>query len=136
MTVSVPHVQVSDNQSTRMHSSRMRAARSSSYPGRGSPPGIPPGPGTAPPGTRHPPGTRPPPRDQATPGDHSPPSLLGPDPPGPGTPSMNRITDTCKKHYLPATSFAGGKNQSNTWTILHAVKKCRLSRGQQVLHQR
>ena len=64
---------------TRMHSSRMRTARSSSRPGglHQAPPGPdPPGPGT-PPGTRHPPGSGPPP------------------------PPVNRITDTCKNITFP-----------------------------------
>ena len=29
---------------------------------------------------------------------------------GPGTPPVNRITDTCKNITLPQTSFAGGNN--------------------------
>ena len=32
------------------------------------------------------------------------------DPPPDSDPPVNKITDRCKKHYLPATSFAGGKN--------------------------
>ena len=80
---------------TRMHSSRMRTARSSGRPG-GSPPGTPPWerhlpseqaplgadpPEQTPPGTRHPPGSRPP---------------------------LNRMTNRCKNITLPRTSFAGG----------------------------
>ena len=45
-----------------------------------------------PPRSRHPSGTRHPPRSRH---------------PSP----VNRITYTCKKHYLPATSFAGGKER-------------------------
>ena len=66
---------------TRMHSSRMRTARSSSRLGGGSPPGTPlrsrPSPGSRSPCDQAPPGTRHPPHR-------------------PDTPPVNRITDTCK----------------------------------------
>ena len=98
--------------STRMHSSRMRTARSSSRPG---------GLHQAPPGTRHPS------RDQAPPWDQipfrtrhtlqrRPPSRPGTppgaDPPGPGTPPRGQ-THTCKHITLPQTSFAGSKSPCN-----------------------
>ena len=63
---------------TRMHSSRIRTARSSSRPGGVS--------------TRHPPRTRP--REPGTPPDQT--------PLGPGTPPpVNRIRDTCKDITFP-----------------------------------
>ena len=94
---------------TRMHSSRMRTARSSTQPG-GSPPGTPLG---AEPLTRHPLGAEP--LTRHTPGADIP---LGPDTPwsrhAPGadtpplrpgtpehTPPVNRITDTCKNITFP-----------------------------------
>ena len=76
---------------TRMHSSRMRTARSSSRPEGGSPPGSPSGPGIPPPGA---------------------------DPPGPGTPRTRHPLPgeqndrQVQKYYLPQTSFAGGKKGS------------------------
>ena len=79
---------------TRMHSSRMRTARSSSRPGGGlnqapSPRDQTPlGPGNPPPGSGTPP-------DQAAPLDQAPP---------------REQTQTCKHITLPQTSFAGGKN--------------------------
>ena len=84
---------------TRMHSSRMRTARSSGRP-RGSPPGTPHlrcqappptrSPWTRPPGTWHPPPTTPGtiPRDQ-TPRDHTHPWDQAPPPP------VDRILYTC-----------------------------------------
>ena len=86
---------------TRMHSSRMHTARSSSHLGVS---------------TRHPPGTRHPP--EQTPRTRHPPGPgipLGADlprdqaPPGPGNPPVNRMTNRCKHITLPQTSFAGGK---------------------------
>ena len=107
---------------TRMHSSRMRSARSSGRPG-GSPPGTPPD--QALPRTRHPPGADLPPE---------PGTLPGADPPQPGTPSdqahppkadppdqatprsrpppVNRITDACKT--LPCPNFVAGGNNRNS----------------------
>ena len=76
---------------TRMHSSRMRTARSSSRPGD-SPPGTPSARDQAsslepdPPGTRHPPRTRHPP------------------------PPVDRMIDRSKHITLPQTSFAGNNN--------------------------
>ena len=119
------HINLLISLQTRMHSSRMRTARSSSRPEEGqggSPPGTPPG-------TRHPrdqaplradlpkqtlpsrPPSRPPrmrtahsssPRDQAPRSQtrHPPPGTRHP-PPGPGT--------------LPQTSFAGGNKLDNKW---------------------
>ena len=79
---------------TRMHSSRMRTARSSSRLGRlhQAPPTRtrPPGPGT--------PQTMQPPQDQAPP---------TPAPPGTKHPPCGQ-THTCKHITLPQTSFAGG----------------------------
>ena len=82
-----------------MHSSRMRAARSSSRPG-----GVftrhlqDQAPWEQTPQTRHPTGTRHPPGP-------------GTPRPGPGTlPPVNRVTNRCKNITLPQTSFAGGKN--------------------------
>ena len=73
-----------------MDSSRMRTARSSSC--RGGLHQAPPWEQTRP-GTKHPPpGADTHPRDQ-TPLDQA--------PPGPGTPPVNRITDTCKNITFP-----------------------------------
>ena len=78
---------------TRMHSSRMRTARSSS--GReGFPLGSPPGPG--PPGTRPPPGPGIPPGSR--PPDQAPP------------PRTEFLTHAYENITLPQTSFAGGKD--------------------------
>ena len=60
---------------TRMHSSRMRTARSSSRPGGGSPPG---------------------PREQTHPREQTPPS-----PRDQPLPPVNRITDACENITLP-----------------------------------
>ena len=92
---------------TRMHSNRMRTARSSSRPGGGG----------SPPGTS--PQDQTPPRDQAPAGSrHSPSWDQTPPPPGPGTllpgpdtPPYGQ-THTCKHITLPQTSFAGGKNNA------------------------
>ena len=74
---------------TRMHSSGMRTARSSSRPGVS---------------TRHPPEQVPTPPDQAPP-HQAPPRTRHP--PGGGTPPCGQ-THTCKHITLPQTSFAGG----------------------------
>ena len=76
-----------------MHSTRMRTARSSGRPG-GSPPGNPLG--ADPPQTRHP--------QEQTPLP------------------VSRITDTCKNITLPQTSFAGGKDP--TQTPVHLPSAC------------
>ena len=69
------------NTNTRMHSSRMRTARSSGRPG---------GVSTRPP---RPGADTPPLKEQAPPGT---------DPPGAGTPPVNRMTDACENITLRA----------------------------------
>ena len=102
---------------TRLHSSRMRTARSSRCPGGVSPPDTPGsrtplGPGTPPPGPGTPPEQTP--QDQASP--QSRPLRAGnqPHPPWSGhLPPVNRMTDRCKNITLLQTSFAGG----NYWCL-------------------
>ena len=86
---------------TRMHSSRMRTARSSSCPRGGSPPGTLPDqtPRTKPPRDQEPPRPDPPPRSR-TPQDQANPWDQGPPPRG--------QTHTCERITLPQPSFAGG----------------------------
>ena len=79
---------------TRMHSSRMHTACSSSRPG---------GLYQAPPRDQAPPGADPP--DQAPPREQTP---LPRDQATP--PPVNRMTDRCKNITFPHTSFAGGNN--------------------------
>ena len=76
------------NNITRMHSSRMHTARSSSCPGGVS--------------TRHPPGSRPP--GPGTPREQTPPDQALPreqTPPGSRHPPVDRITDACENITLP-----------------------------------
>ena len=73
---------------TRMHSSRMRTARSSSRPG---------GVSISPPRTRHPPQSRHPPPEQTPPRDQAPPLP----PPRSRHPPVDRMTDTCENITLP-----------------------------------
>ena len=99
---------------TRMHSSRMRTARSSSHRGGGlhqapswdqaPPQDQAPFQDQAPPWTRHPPRSRPPSPGTGTPPTRHPPEQ---EPPKPGTPRGQ--THACKHITLPQTSFASGK---------------------------
>ena len=99
-----------------MHLSRMRTAAAVAVPGGGGwglhqaplGAGTPLGPDhllprdQIPPRSRHPPGPDPPPQGAGTPRDQT--TLWDRTTPlGPGTrhPLVNRITDTCKKYYLP-----------------------------------
>ena len=97
----------------RMHSSRMRTARSSSrLGGWGSLHQAPPGAGTPRPGTpkdQTPPRSRHP-REQAPPWEQAPPGTRHP--PGAGTPPpwTEFLTHACENITLPQTSFAGGNN--------------------------
>ena len=82
---------------TRMHSNRMRTARSSNRPGGFHQ--------ETPPGSRLP-------REQTPPAARHagiPPAMLAGIPPTP--PPMNRMTDRCKNITLPQTSFAGGNDK-------------------------
>ena len=90
---------------TRMHSSRMPTARSSSRLGGLHQAHTPPGADT--PGSRHPPGASTP-LEQAQPPRTRPP--LDQTPPEQTSPPVNRMTNRCKNITLLQTSFAGGNN--------------------------